>query len=210
MIGDKMERNLRIVGIGGLPRSGKDTLAEIFMQSGYFGVSLGDIVRDQSRLRHSEEPDPISVANMTETSNYLRQSKGADFALEEALERYRRAQAEKDYVGLVVFSVRAPVEADFILEHGGELIWVEAQDEVRHHRAMNNLRPGEPEVSLEQFKSQESLQWRPQPGVPEEAQMNVSYIKSKATRTVLNEEDSLELFNSKAKGLLSELGGSNE
>lgn len=200
-----MEDNIKIIGIGGLPRSGKDTLAVLLIENGYFGVSLGDIVRDASRLRHAEESDPISVANMTETANWLRQSKGADFALQEALELYRRARSQKSYKGLVVYSVRAPVEADFILSHGGELIWVEASDKVRHARALKYLRPGEALTSLEQFKAQEALQWQPQPDLPAQYQMDVANVKSKATREVINNEDNLEVFDSKAQALLAEL-----
>ena len=50
---------MNIVGIAGLPRSGKDTLAELFMKQGYFGVSFGDIFRDVSRQRHADKPDPL-------------------------------------------------------------------------------------------------------------------------------------------------------
>lgn len=200
-----MEENIKIIGIGGLPRSGKDTLALMLIESGYFGVSLGDIVRDASRLRHADEPDPISVANMTETANWLRQSKGADFALQEALERYRRASSQKRYKGLVVYSVRVPVEADFILSHGGDLIWVEASDQVRHARALKYLRPGEAPTTMEQFKAQEALQWQPQPDIPAQYQMDVANVKSKATREITNNEDNMEVFNSKALALLAEL-----
>ena len=64
------ENKLNIIGIGGLPRSGKDELAQIFIDAGFFGVSLGDIVRNIAKTRHSDKPDPISVNNMTETSNF--------------------------------------------------------------------------------------------------------------------------------------------
>src|SRR5690606_32813087 len=156
-----MDNNIHIIGIGGLPRSGKDSLAALFMERGFYGVSLGDIVRDQSRLRHANTQDPISVANMTETSNFLRSEKGADFALKMALDQYHKAEKQKAYHGLVVFSVRVPVEVDFILRHNGALIWVEATDQVRHQRHTNHLREGEQKISLEEFKSQEALQWQP-------------------------------------------------
>jgi dephospho-CoA kinase len=190
---------MKIVGIAGLPRSGKDSLAELFMDSGYYGVSLGDIVRDEARVRHANEPDPISVKNMTETSNYLRMQKGADFALKEALLRYEKAQKEAEYTGLVVFSVRAPVEADFILKNGGELIWVEASDKVRHLRTNANLRDGEKPASIKEMKEHEALQEKPQPNLPENIQMNTSYIRSKATVTFTNNGNNIDDFISNAK-----------
>jgi dephospho-CoA kinase len=197
---------VNIIGIAGLPRSGKDSLAELFMNNGYLGVSLGDIVRDESRSRHAAKADPISVANMTETSNWLRQTRGADFALKEALNRFEKAAASGYRLkGLVVFSVRVPVEVDFILSHGGELIWVEASDEVRHERGIEHLREGEAPISLEEFKRQEDLQWQPQPSLPSEVQMNVSYVKDKATQKLVNNGDDLEEFIKAGERLINEL-----
>lgn len=196
---------MKIIGICGLSRSGKDTLAEWLIKSGYFGVSLGDIVRNHARDRHASEPDPISVANMTETSNWLRQTKGADFALQEAIDQYNEANKLKEYEGLLVYSVRAPAEVDFILEHGGELIWVETTEQVRHRRAMKHRREGEAKVSLEEFKRQENLQWRPQPSIPAKAQMNVQYVKSKSTIVLENNGDGIQKFKNHAQKALANL-----
>lgn len=196
---------MKLVGIAGLPRSGKDTLAELLLQKGYYGVSLGDIVRDEARVRHQSEPDPISVKNMTETANWLRTNNGPDFALKQALERYEKANQSNAYVGLVVWSVRAPVEVDFILEHGGELIWVEASDEVRHDRGLKYMRPGEAPTTLEEFKAQEALQWQPNPDLPKDIQMNVSYVKSKATKVLENQTNDYEKFTKDALELLDNL-----
>ncbi len=197
---------LRIVGISGLPRGGKDTLAELFMDNGFYGVSLGDIVRDESRVRHAQEPDPISVANMTETANWLRTEHGPDFALREALNRYEDAkEQDKGYEGLVVFSVRAPIEVDFILRHGGELIWVEASDEVRYDRYLKHRRDGETPMSFEEMQAQEALQWQPQPNIPEEIQMNIEYVKSKATRVLENNQSDLDAFHTKARELMRQI-----
>lgn len=199
------QEELKIVGIGGLPRSGKDLLAELFMQSGYFGLSLGEIVRNESRTRHADQPDPISVKNMTETSNYLRQTRGADFALVEALKLFAEAKKTKSYTGLLVWSIRAPVEVDFILSHKGHLIWLETSDEVRHQRAMNMLREGEVEISLDEFKAHEALQWVPQPDLPSEIQMNISYVKEKATDVFENNTDDMNEFKLKANKLITQL-----
>jgi dephospho-CoA kinase len=200
-----MAGQVQIVGIAGLPRSGKDTVADVFKEKGYFGVSLGDIVRDISRDRHKDSADPISVANMTETSNWLRSVYGPDFALKKALKLYNEALGTQHYKGLVVWSVRAPVEVIFILEHGGQLIWVEASDEVRHNRAIHNLRQGEANLTLEAFKAQEALQWQPQPGLPSDVQMNIAYVKAKATKQIINNSDDLEAFNKQINELIINL-----
>jgi dephospho-CoA kinase len=189
---------MKIVGVAGLPRSGKDTLAELLMERGWFGLSFGDVVRGFARERHADRPDPISVANMTETSNWLRETRGADVILQEALHQYEAASKLKDYEGLVLYSVRAPVEVDWILAHGGELVWVDASDEVRHQRNLLSLREGEAVIDLEEFKRQEALQWRPQPGIPAEVQMDLEYVKNKATKVIDNNDSDLAAFQKAA------------
>lgn len=201
---------MKLVGIGGLPRSGKDSLAELFIEQGYFGVSFGDIVRDFSRERHKDKPDPISIENMTDTSNWLRETRGADVILQQALLNYEEVNKDQKYKGLVLFSIRAPIEVNFILQRGGDLLWVEASPEVRHERWMQHLRDGENIVSLEEFKRQEQLQWQPQKGIPREVQMDISYVKSKATHTFVNNGSNLAEFYELAKKFIDSNNQANK
>ncbi len=198
--------NTEIIGVAGLPRSGKDTLAGWLVEDGYYGVSLGDIVRNESKIRHQDKKDPISVANMTETANHLRMQYGADVVLKKALEQYTEASKQANYRGLVLYSVRTPVEADFILEKGGRLIWVEASDDIRYERALEFSRQGEMEgIDMDTFLAHEELQWEPKPGTPKNAQMNVAYVKNKATDTIENNENSLDKLQKSAQELIQQL-----
>lgn len=199
-----MNTSHKIIGIAGLPRSGKDSLASFFIGAGYFGVSLGDIVRDFSRIRHSDKADPISVTHMTETANWLRSERGSDFALKVALERYENSlEANPELKGLVVYSIRTPIEVDYILKHHGELIWVEATDQTRYKRAMEHLRDDEKRITLDEFTEQEKLQWRPQPDLPEEVQMNVEYVKNHST-IIFDNEVSMAEFKLRAKEFMKQ------
>lgn len=198
---------MKIIGIGGMPRSGKDSLAELFIKDGFFGISFGDVVRKFARERHADKPDPISVANMTETSNWLRENHGPEVILDEALQQYEDQIASgQQYQGLVLWSIRMQVEVDYILERGGELIWTEASAEVRHERNLKHLRAGESKISLEEFKKQEALQWEPQPGIDPTIQMNMSFVKSHATKILENNQDDFDVFLEKAHKLIKQLG----
>lgn len=203
-----MADSINLIGIGGLPRSGKDTLAEVFMDNGFYGVSIGDIVRDEARVRHAGSPDPISVANMTDTSNWLREQHGPDFALVACIERYKKASETASYKGLVVFSVRMAVEVDFILKSGGEVVWVETDDDVRYQRYMQHMREGEIAISKAELMSQESKQWQPQPGIDPNIQMNVEYVKQHATQIFENNGNDIDDFLTRAKALMATLSGS--
>lgn len=195
----------KIVGIGGLVRSGKDMLADMLIEQGWFGVSFGDIIRGYARQRHADKPDPISVANMTDTSNWLRTERGADAVLQEALAQYEEASKTKEYEGLVLWSVRAPIEVDWILERGGALIWLDADDQVRYERDRKSRREGEAEISFEEFKRQEALQFQPMPGIPSEVQMDLMYVRSKATNVLENNGNNLDEFLANAQKLIDSL-----
>jgi dephospho-CoA kinase len=191
---------MNIIGVSGRDRSGKDTVADILIAHGYFGYSFGDAVRKHSLERHKDEPDPISVKNMTETSNWLRAQHGADVILKEALEEYDKAQQSgEEFKGVVLYSVRAPIEADFILKHGGTLAWVESSDQVRYDRKITNMREGEAKVTIDEMLAQESLQTEPQPGLLREVQMDLNYVKSKANLVIENNGSDRAAFEQTVK-----------
>jgi dephospho-CoA kinase len=200
-----MSEKVNIVGIAGLGRSGKDTLAELFIEDGFYGVSLGDITRDFAQERHSNDPHPISRANLTETSNWLRETRGPDVLMKISIEKYEEARKKNMFKGLLSWSIRAPIEADFILSHEGELIWIDVSDEVRYERAMGDLREGEPYLSFEEYIAQENTQFMPVAGIPEEIQMNLPYIRSKATRVLENNFSDIDDFYKKAEELINQL-----
>lgn len=201
-----VSNNVKIVGIGGLTRSGKDSLAELFMENGFFGVSFGDIIRGYARKRHADKPNPITVANMTETANWLRNERGADAVLKEALSMFEaEQQIGKTYDGLVLYSVRAPVEVDFILAHKGHLVWAEASDQVRYQRMLDHQREGEAPISFEEFMRQENLQTEPLPDIPVSVQMNAPYVKQHATEIFDNDKNDLEDFMRKGLKLVKQI-----
>ncbi len=195
---------MKIVGVSGRDRSGKDTIAEYLIEKGYFGYSLGDAVRRHSMTRHKDKEDPISVRNMTETSNWLRTTYGPDVVLKQALEEYEKAlENGKVYKGIVVYSVRAPIEVDFILDNDGVMVWIESSDETRYRRKIANMREGEAKVTIEEMLSQEALQTSPQADKPREVQMDLQYVQSKATVVIENNSDDIEQFFQKAADQLS-------
>lgn len=198
---------MMIIGIGGMPRSGKDSLAELCIKEGFFGISFGDVVRRFARERHADKPDPISVEHMTETSNWLRENHGPEVILDEALQQYDDQVASgHEYKGLVLWSIRMPVEVDYILQRRGVLVWTEASVEVRHERNIRHMREGESTISLDEFRRQELLQWEPQAGIDPAIQMNMSYVKAHATHVLENNQDDFSVFLSAAHQLITELG----
>lgn len=192
----------KIVGIGGYSRSGKDTLANYLVKEGFFGISVGDIAREFTLERHKNEENPISRINLTETSNWLREMRGPDVFMKIALDKYKQAKQNKDYKGLLIWSIRAPIEADYIIENKGQLVWIETDAETRYKRSMENLRKGEPKLDFEEYMRQEQTQVEPQPGIDPLVQMNLDYIKEVANLKLDNNYSSTEEFLNNAKSII--------
>jgi dephospho-CoA kinase len=197
--------DMKIIGIGGYSRSGKDTLAGLLLKSGYFGISLGDIAREYSKKRHSQDKNPISRINLTETSNWLRQQNGPEVLMNIALDKFRQESKTKQYRGLLVWSIRAPIEADFILKNKGNLIWINSEPETRYKRAMDNLRPGEPKLNFKDYLAQEATQVKPQPGIDKSIQMNMDYVKKVANIYLDNNFEGTKKFLDYANQKLSKI-----
>jgi dephospho-CoA kinase len=188
-----------IVGIGGYSRSGKDTLASLLLHAGYFGISVGDIAREYSMERHKDSKSPISRINLTETSNWLRKQNGPDVFMKLALEKYRQALKSKEYKGILIWSIRAPIEADFIIANKGTLIWIDSEEKTRYRRFLDNLRAGETKLDFDEYIRQEQTQVVPQPGIDPLIQMNMDYVKEKANLILENNFEGTEKFLEYAK-----------
>jgi len=194
-----MNNTENIVGIGGYSRSGKDTLATFLLSAGYFGISVGDIAREYSMERHKDSKSPISRINLTETSNWLREQKGPDVFMKIALDKYRQALKTKEYKGMLIWSIRAPIEADFIIKNKGTLIWIDSKAKTRYKRFLENLRTGEVSIDFDEYLRQEQTQVVPQPDIDPLIQMNMDYVKEKANLTLDNNFEGTEKFLEYAK-----------
>ncbi|MEI7758683.1 MAG: AAA family ATPase [bacterium] len=194
-----MNNTENIVGIGGYSRSGKDTLATLLLSAGYFGISVGDIAREYSMERHKDSKSPISRINLTETSNWLREQKGPDVFMKIALDKYRQALKTKEYKGMLIWSIRAPIEADFIIKNKGTLIWIDSKAKTRYKRFLENLRTGEVSIDFDEYLRQEQTQVVPQPDIDPLIQMNMDYVKEKANLTLDNNFEGTEKFLEYAK-----------
>lgn len=194
-----MNNTENIVGIGGYSRSGKDTLATLLLSAGYFGISVGDIAREYSMERHKDSKSPISRINLTETSNWLREQKGPDVFMKIALDKYRQALKTKEYKGMLIWSIRAPIEADFIIKNKGTLIWIDSKAKTRYKRFLENLRTGEVSIDFDEYLRQEQTQVFPQPDIDPLIQMNMDYVKEKSNLTLDNNFEGTEKFLEYAK-----------
>lgn len=142
----------RIVGVAGTNASGKDTLGHLLAERGYHTISLSDILRhdlDEQGLPHTRE-------NLSHQSKKIRDAHGDGAMSKRAIDLHH----DKD--GLCITSIRAPGEAEMIQQHGGVIIWIDADRRVRYERIMRAHRGRlEDQVTFEQFAEQEDAEMTP-------------------------------------------------
>ncbi|MFH1126545.1 MAG: AAA family ATPase [archaeon] len=120
---------MNVIGICGLARSGKDTVADyIERKYGYRKFVLSDVLRDELISSGKE----VTKKNMAELGNELRSEKGNDVVARMLYERC------SDYGKVTVVGFRSPEEVDFFekLTDSFFLVEVRASKSLRVDRAV--------------------------------------------------------------------------
>lgn len=119
---------MRVIGISGVARSGKDTVADYINDKyGYEKFVLSDILRDKLASMGRD----VTKKNMVELGNELRKEKGNDIVARLLYERC------KDREKICVVGFRSPGEVDFFesVSESFFLIEVRASRSLRVERA---------------------------------------------------------------------------
>lgn len=160
-----------IVGIAGTNASGKDTLGELRSElTGAHMVSLSNILReelDRRGITHERK-------NLGALGDEWRNEFGFGVLAQKTIDAYLASGNQK---GLSLTSIRHPEEARVIQQHGGIIIWIDADRRVRYDRI--NSRPVdriEDRVTFEEFCVQEDTEMLPN----ETNTMDMSAVKALA------------------------------
>lgn len=135
-----------IIGVTGLPSSGKDTVAQILEKEGFKHISLSDMLREIVLAKGED----ISTENLTRHGNLIRRERGEGYLAKMALKK----------IGgdTVITSIRQPGEVDVLRQNKGfHLIAVEADEIKRWQRLKSRHREGDPRT-IEEMKSIEMRQ----------------------------------------------------
>jgi dephospho-CoA kinase len=124
---------MKIIGITGPAGSGKDTASEyIAEQLGIQHISGGDHLR---RMLSSLELEPKKSA-LGDFGTFLRVHYGPDAIVKQTIQQANGRAA-------IHSGLRSPSEAQFILDQGGVLLYVDASQEIRYSRIRQRQRPGD-------------------------------------------------------------------
>jgi dephospho-CoA kinase len=127
-----------VVGLVGMPGSGKSIVVETAQEKGYNIVTMGDVVREETRKRGLElNPKNVGVVMLD-----LRKTSGAGVIAERCVPRIERSQSSK----LIVDGLRSLAEAEVFKAHfhGFTLLGVHSSPETRFIRLKGRGRSDDP------------------------------------------------------------------
>lgn len=162
-----------VIGITGTDGAGKGTVVEYLKTKGYTHYSSREFL--VSEIENAGLP--MSRNQMRLMGNKMRAEHGNEFIAKRALELID-AQGSKN---AVIESIRALAEADYIKKHGGIILAVDADVEIRFERVQQR-RSESDKVDFDTFVTQEELEKND----PDPNGMQKAKVMEIADYTILN------------------------
>jgi len=138
-----------IIGITGTDGAGKGTVVEYLKKKGFIHYSARAFIVAEIERRGL----PVDRNQMRLIANELRARYGDAYLVQEA---YQKVEKER-HPNVVIESIRALAEAEYLKQKGGVLLAVDADPKLRYERVQNR-RSETDQVSYEQFLAHEELE----------------------------------------------------
>ena len=124
---------MQVMGISGLPGSGKSLISEVAEKRGAIIVSMGDIVREEAKKRGESSK---------ETAKNLRKEHGKYIVSELTIKKIKQLQEEGVENPIVVEGIRSPHEVDMFKENFENFIILSifANPDIRFERLKKRMR----------------------------------------------------------------------
>jgi dephospho-CoA kinase len=179
-----MKANKLVIGLVGMPGSGKSIVVETAQQQGYDVDVMGDVVREETRKRGLE----LNPKNIGAVMLDLRKAGGAGVIAEKCASRIEQTKRSK----VIVDGLRSLAEADVFKAHfhGFSLIAVHASPETRFNRLNRRKRSDDPD-EWEVFRERDLR----------ELSVGLGNAIAMAQHMVINEDDKEEIKANVANAL---------
>jgi len=128
-----------VIGLAGMPGSGKSLVVAAARLEGYRGVVMGDVVREETEKRGLE----MNPENIGRVMLELRKKGGASVVAEKCISKIERKRSRK----VIVDGVRSLSEVDAFKKHFSKfsLIAVHSSSESRYNRLYSRRRSDDPD-----------------------------------------------------------------
>ena len=124
---------MQVMGISGLPGSGKSLVSDIAIERGAMIVSMGDIIREEAKKRGESTKD---------TAQNLRAEFGQYIVSELTIKKIKKLQEEGIENKIIVEGIRSPHEVNMFKENFDNFIILSifANPTLRFERLKNRMR----------------------------------------------------------------------
>ena len=177
---------MRIMGISGLPGSGKSLVSDIATKKGAIIVSMGDIIRQEAKKRGESTKD---------TAKNLREEYGQYIVSELTIKKIKQLQDEGIKNSIIVEGIRSHHEVEMFKESFDDFIILSifANPHIRFERLQNRMREDDSK-DYSEFQKRDQM----------ELDFGIGNVISLSDKIIINETD-LESYSQKINEFLEEI-----
>ena len=177
---------MQVMGISGLPGSGKSLVSEIAEEKGAIIVSMGDIVREEAKKRGESSK---------ETARNLRKEHGQYIIAELTIKKIKNLESEGIKNPIIVEGIRSHHEVEMFKENFKNFIILSifANPNLRFERLQNRMREDDSKDYAEFVKRDQM-----------ELDFGIGNVISLSDKIIINESD-LESYTQKINAFLEEI-----
>lgn len=177
---------MQVMGISGLPGSGKSLVSEIAIKRGAIIVSMGDIIREEAKKRGE---------STKETAQKLREEFGQYIVSELTIKKVKKLQEENPESKIIVEGIRSPHEVDMFKENFEDFIILSifANPSLRFERLKLRMREDD-STDYAEFKNRDQM----------ELDFGIGDVISLSDKIIINESD-LESYINKINEFLDKI-----
>ena len=189
-----------IIGIGGTNGAGKDTVAQLLVETyGFMFAGATEMFVAELQKRGW----PTDREHKSKLSAEWRREMGMSAIVDKALAAYDAEPVGK-YKGLAVGSLRHPGEVDRVHELKGIVLWIDADPQIRYQRISsgNRGRGLEDDKTYEVFLAEEQREMTP---TGDAATLNMSAVKERADKILFNNSSDLTELSAELAKILESL-----
>lgn len=178
---------MQIMGISGMPGSGKGSVSDMASKRGAIIVSMGDIIREEAKKRG--EPTKETAVN-------LRKEFGDDIVSELTIEKIKKINEEGNDKLIIIEGIRSHHEVEMFKENFENffILSVFANPQIRFERLANRKREDD-STDLKEFQRRDQ----------NELGFGIGNVIALSDRIIINESD-LESYEEKINEFLEEIG----
>lgn len=177
---------MRIMGVSGLPGSGKGFVSDIATEKGAMVVSMGDIIREEAKKRGE---------STKETAKNLRKEHGQYIVAEMTIEKIKKLQEEGFESSILVDGIRSQYEVNLFKKNFDDFIIVSifANPKLRYERIKSRKREDDT-TDYDVFAERDQR----------ELDFGIGNVISLSDKIIINESD-IESFEQKIREFLEEI-----